>query len=262
MLTHLSEEHDLVEYTYKTLLYIYMKQAKIPEWNEVCFRFIGDIRKKYCADSTSLANCLFYVGILYFCQEKETEAEALLQEAALIYQAKNPQYIHLFVMHTYLYLGTIYSNQNRPKEAEVFLKYAAEINVKTSAVGNHKLALIYEQLGGIVKAQNRLDEAQIILLKAVSILKALHSDDLSDIYFTLAEVYFRQENFAECERYILQTIEKIDKQEEVSLEQAIARWYLALVCMKQGKLVDAEIAIVKGIDILINQFGETHKKLP
>lgn len=151
-------------------------------------------QKEIEADSLGLADNLSRLGVLCFTQKREIEAETLLREAIHIYQRKDPQYINLFARYAYLYLGIIYKNQNRINEAETLFIQTAQMDMRTTAICNLELARVYKELGDIFKKQNRLNEAQVILLKAVSILKTIHTDYIYDVDYDLAIVCSRQEN--------------------------------------------------------------------
>lgn len=66
-------------------------------------------------------------------------------------------------------------------------------------------------LDAVFITQKRWDEAETILLKAVSIQKTMRNGNLFYIY--LAEVYFMQEKWSESEGDFVQMIEMLEKQE-------------------------------------------------
>lgn len=116
-------------------------------------------------------------------------------------------------------------------------------------------------LGYIFVKQERWEEARTILLKLVSILKAMRKDDVPHIHYSLATVCFELKKWSESEEYLVQTIEMLEKQ-EIGLNYLFANDALAIDFLKQGKLVEAEATIVKGINTIITRFGETHSVLP
>lgn len=214
------------------------------------------MRKNWEADTIELADRIGALGKHYLTQKREKEAEALLQEAVHIYQSKD--YISYMAPCCFFNLGKIYNGRNQLIEAEQLLIQGAEMHLKTSAISDRTLALIYQELGDIFRKQNRLEEAQTVLLKTVSILKAMQIQDLFDIYSDLIIVCFMQGKWSEVERYLLQIIDML----EIGLNYAFVHQCLAVTCLKQGKLIDAETAILKGISTLATHCVGRNQELP
>lgn len=121
------------------------------------------------------------------------------------------------------------------------------------------LTQVYELLSEIFIKCDKLDKAKIIFLKEVEILKVINPKGLSERYLYWADVCLLQKNLAECEKYLVLTVEILEK-EERSLQIADNYEKLAIIFKNLGKLVDAETAIVNGIKIL-EHFGETDQTL-
>lgn len=91
-------------------------------------------------------------------------------------------------------------------------------------------------------------------------MKAIKLDIPAELYGKLFELYFKFDDWSECERYLEQIIEIYEKQ-EICFNYAGTYWNMADVFERQGKLIDAEIAIIKGIETL-RHLGETHQEFP
>lgn len=252
----------MTEDAYFLLSVIYQSQNRLPESEEMQLKFISAWRKEY-GDNLMLADRVFMQGWLHLIRGKLAEAETLLHQSIAIYQRKNYHHAAVFPAYCHFALGVIDYSRNRLKEAETALTKTAEILLKIPVQGTPLLPCAYLYLGEILVKQNRLIEAEGVLLKAVANLKALYGEDniyLPRVYVSLAQFHLHQGKFAEYELYISKMTVMLQKQGNDS-EQAYLHGYLATLFLEQGKLHAAETSMVKCIDILVKQVGETHRIL-
>lgn len=258
---------DITERAYRALSNIYHEQDRLPESEEISLKLISLSRKKYGEQSLELADRLIDLGLTYSIEGRLIEAEELLQQSTSILQQKNDDESFKCARRcNYFALGVMYNHQNRINEAETMLMKSAEMFFKTIVLGTPLIARVYLELGDVLRKQNRLDSAQAVLLEAISILKVQAGEYKQDLLFigfnSLIEICLGLEKWSECEAYLIQVIEILEKKHEKSYICVQAHERLTVVFLEQGKLTEAEAVIVKGIFIIIEQVGKTFPSLP
>lgn len=127
--------------------------------------------------------------------------------------------------------------------------------------GTLQLVMIYSLLGWTFFHLNRLDEAEKLFLKMVSMLRVKEQNSilLRGIHLGLAFIYREKENWVECEAQLNFIVAEPGKHEDL-----VIGWsYLILseMFVRKSELLKAEKAIGKGIKIL-EQLGEVHQIPP
>lgn len=218
-----------------------------------------DIGLEYLKKDKSPRNDL--IGHLYFAKAQINDNEADAREAVRLLQlGTNTTDREALISATSL-VANVLVKKGKTAEAEELFKKSIEDRIQLVGINHKNNAYTLTQLGMLYEDQDRLTEAEDCYKRALSIAETVRGPihhQVSAIASRLASVYSAQSEYDEAEKYEQQALTVLEKLGQAdSRDCAILRLNLDLYRHEQEKPTRPEAEILKSIEIISKEFGES-----
>jgi len=161
----LGEKHPDVAATYNNLAFIYIDKNDLKSAEENFYKSYNLKLELKGKDHPDVGLALNNLGLIKFKLKKYKEAEALYKRAISLLKITLPD-THAWVANSYYGLGKTLIEMKDYKSAEINMRHALQIRRKIYPKKNHLIYVAEGDLGVSLFYQNKLSEAEKLLLIA------------------------------------------------------------------------------------------------
>jgi CHAT domain-containing protein/tetratricopeptide (TPR) repeat protein len=235
--------------------------GKFAEAVPVVEKHIMLTRDKYGVDGEEYPGGLYMLAGLLVQLGKYDDAEKFYQEALQRLELLRPHHPGVALISNDV--GALYKDTGRFEQAEFFYRKAINIEEEISGKEYRGLRMKLNNLAGVLALQERFEEAEELLLRAISI-SGPDRNDLASVYLLngLGTLYFDQGLYKKAIPLLVRSyeltnsVEGIDPEVKATMLNNLGQLYLA--AFEPSK---AREYLLEAIDLVANKLGPEHPSL-